>query len=164
MPGEPKRGSTQPADPQTQVLQQFRLVFNAVKAHWQQVERESGIGGAQVWALSVIRGRPGIGVNELAAALSVAQPTASYLARSLSQQGLIESRREGPDKRAVQLHVTPDGRQRLRRTPGPFEGVLPEALSRLDEALLLRLQADLAQLIAALKADPDAAELPMSGL
>ena len=76
-----------------------------------------------------VRQRPGLGVNELAAAMSVRQPTASNLVKNLTQQGLIEVRREGPDRRAVQLHILPEGRRVLRRAPGPFAGVLPEALA-----------------------------------
>jgi len=30
----------------TRVLRQFRVVFNAVKTHFRQVEREAGVGGA----------------------------------------------------------------------------------------------------------------------
>jgi DNA-binding MarR family transcriptional regulator len=151
-------------DPAARVLQQFRIVFNAVKAHFQQVERRAGMGGAQVWALSIVRDRQGLGVNDLAAAMSVRQPTASNLVKSLAQQGLIEVRREGPDRRAVQLHILPDGRRLLRRAPGPFAGVLPEALASLDEAALLRLESDLAQVIKALKTDDRAAGIPLAQL
>lgn len=49
--------------PARQVLRQFRVIFNAVKVHFRQVERESGLGGAQVWALSVVAESPGIGVG-----------------------------------------------------------------------------------------------------
>lgn len=146
------------------MLQQFRLVFNAVKSHWQRVERKAGIGGAQVWALSVIREQPGIGVNELALRLSVRQPTASYLVRGLTQEGLIESRREGQDRRAVQLHISTEGRKLLRRTPGPFAGVLPDALSKMGAESLQRLQEDLQRLIELLNTDPAAAEVPMAKL
>ena len=59
--------------PATRVLRQFRLVFNTVKTHFQQVEKQAGLGGAQVWALSVIQARPGIGVTGLAAAMDVHQ-------------------------------------------------------------------------------------------
>lgn len=43
------------------VLLQFRMVFGAVRSHFQKVEQAVGLGGAQVWALSVIAGTPGIG-------------------------------------------------------------------------------------------------------
>jgi DNA-binding MarR family transcriptional regulator len=135
------------SEPHHRVLRQFRVVFNAVKRHFQQVERRSGVGGAQVWALSVIRDRPGISVSELATALSVRQPTSSNLVRSLVEQALVEARRDGPDRRGVQLHVLTEGRKVLRRAPGPFAGVLPDALASLDASTLQRLEVDLGQLI-----------------
>ncbi|MDO9093306.1 MAG: MarR family winged helix-turn-helix transcriptional regulator [Rubrivivax sp.] len=164
-PAKPSVGHlAEPVDSPTRVLRQFRIVFNAVKTHFQQVERKAGIGGAQVWALSIVADQPGIGVNRLAAAMSVRQPTASNLVRSLSEQGLVEVRREGADKRAVQLHVLPEGRKLLRRAPGPTAGVLPEALAGLDEATLQRLEADLSLLIVSLGADNSAASTPLAQL
>ena len=91
-----------PANPSTQsnqVLRRFRVVFNAVRTHFKQIEKQVGLGGAQVWALSVIRDRPGLGVNDLANVLSVRQPTASNLVKSLAEQGLVQARREGADRR-----------------------------------------------------------------
>lgn len=149
---------------ETRVLQQFRIVFNAVKTHFQQVERHAGVGGAQVWALSIIRDRPGIGVNDLAKALNVRQPTASNLVKGLSQQALVEVRREGPDRRAVQLHATAEGRGVLKRVPGPFAGVLPEALAALHPETLQRLEQDLQQLIRHLDVDHKAAGIPLAQL
>lgn len=146
----------------TRVLRQFRLVFNAVKTHFQQVEKRVGVGGAQVWALHVIRERPGIGVSDLAQAMDVRQPTASNLVRSLADQSLIEVRKEGRDRRAVQLQVLPAGARILRRAPGPFAGVLPQALASLDAATLARLEQDLNKLLAVLDADERAAGIPLS--
>ena len=148
----------------TRVLQQFRIVFNAVKTHFQQVERQAGVGGAQVWALSIIRDKPGIGVNGLASALNIRQPTASNLVRNLVLQSLIEVRREGTDRRAVQLHATPVGRKMLRRSPGPFAGVLPQALAELDPQVLERMHQDLTNLIRHLDADESAASIPLAQL
>jgi DNA-binding MarR family transcriptional regulator len=160
----PAAARTPSLDAPARVLRQFRIVFNAVKTHFQQVERKAGLGGAQVWALSIIRDRGGLGVNELASALNVRQPTASNLVRSLVQQQLIEVRRDGPDRRAVQLHVLPAGRAVLRRAPGPAAGVLPEALASLDAASLRRLEADLDKLIRVLGADERAGTIPLAQL
>lgn len=144
------------------VLRQFRLVFNTVKTHFQQVEKRAGVGGAQVWALSVIRDRPGVGVNDLARAMDVRQPTASNLVRALSDQALIDVRQHERDRRAVTLHLLPAGARLLRRAPGPFAGVLPEALAGLDTKTLDRLERDLAVLIQALGADERGARIPLS--
>lgn len=141
----------------TKVLRQFRSVFNAVKTHFQQVEKQAGVGGAQVWALSVIRQTPGLGVNDLARAMDVRQPTASNLVRTLVEQDLVEVRKDDRDRRAVQLHLRPGGSRVLRRAPGPFSGVLPQALASLDDARLHRMELDLAALIAALGADSSGA-------
>lgn len=150
------------ADGAVRVLRQFRLVFNTVKTHFQQMEKRAGLGGAQVWALSVVRDRPGIGVNDLARALDVRQPTASNLVKALAEQDLIEVRKDERDGRAVMLHVRPAGARVLRRAPGPFTGVLPEALATLDPATLERLEQDLAVLIKVLGADERGANIPLS--
>jgi len=149
------------------VLRQFRQVFNSVKTHLQQMERQTGVGGAQVWALSIIHEQPGLGVNDVARALDVRQPTASNLVKSLLRLGCIELRKEGPDRRAVQLYVTPQGRRILRLTPGPFSGVLTGALSRLPRATLKRLDADLQTVIDGLGGDQVAKadeRVPLGGL
>lgn len=151
-------------EPHVRVLQQFRIVFNAVKTHFQQVERKAGIGGAQVWALSIVQQRPGLGVNELAKALNVRQPTASNLVRHLADQGYLEARRGGVDRRAVQLRATRAGAAVLARAPGPFSGVLPAALEALPAPMLARLEADLGALIRQLGADDAAAKIPLAQL
>ena len=42
----------------TQVLRRFRVVYSAIRTHFQTVEKQVGLGGAQVWALSVVRDNP----------------------------------------------------------------------------------------------------------
>ena len=153
--------STEPA---MRVLRRFRVVFNAVKTHFRQVEKDAGIGGAQVWALSVIRANPDIGVNDLAQAMDVHQSTASNLVKSLVEKELIVAAKTSADRRAVTLRTLPKGAKVLRDAPGPFAGVLPEALASLDPQTLLRLEKDLAKLIAALGVDERAEGIPLAHL
>lgn len=148
----------------TQALRRFRMVFNAVKTHFQQIEKRSGVGGAQMWALSVIREQPGIGVGDLARAMDVHQSTASNLVKSLVENGMVASAKDGLDRRALRLRLLPPGSTVLRRTPGPLQGVLPEALKTLDPKTLKRLNADLDQLLTVLKTDERAAWIPLSEL
>lgn len=146
------------------VLRQFRQVFNAVKTHFQQVEKQVGLGGAQVWALSVIRDHAGIRVTELAQAMDIHQSTASNLVKGLIERDLIMSFKDDPDKRAVQLKLKPAGAKVLRAVPGPFEGVLPNALHAMDAATLKRMHADLDALLTVLHADGEAAQVPLAEL
>jgi DNA-binding MarR family transcriptional regulator len=151
-------------EPAARVLRRFRLVFNAVKTHFQQVEKKAGVGGAQLWALSIIRGSAGIGVNDLARAMDVHQSTASNLVKSLVERELVVAAKDGADRRAVQLRVTAAGGRVLRRAPGPLTGVLPQALASLDARTLARLDKDLAALITALDADERGANIPLGQL
>jgi len=152
------------SDPAVRVLRRFRLVFNAVKTHFQQVEKKAGVGGAQVWALSIIRAEPGIGVNALARAMDIHQTTASNLVKALVTGEMIVAEKKGQDKRAVQLRIQPAGTRILRKAPGPFTGVLPQALASLDVKTLERLDRDLAALITALHADERAAGVPLADM
>jgi DNA-binding MarR family transcriptional regulator len=146
------------------VLRQFRVVFNAVKTHFRHVEQAAGLGGAQVWALSVIRDQPGIGVKELARTLDIKQSTASNLVRALFDRDMVDAVRDGADRRTVSLHLRDAGVAILARAPAPFAGVLPDALGELDAATLARLEADLGQLIKLLGADADAGTVPLADL
>lgn len=155
---------TPDTDSAAQVLRHFRSVFNAVKTHFQQVEKRAGIGGAQVWALSILQAQPGIGMNDLAMALDIHQSTASNLVKGLLKLELIKVEKNGHDKRAVQLYILPGGQRLLKKAPGPFAGVLPKALSELDPKTLRRLEKDLSVLLKLLNADAKAAKTPLANL
>lgn len=161
-PGSVPPHTEDPGEPAARVLRRFRLVFNAVKTHFQQVEKRAGVGGAQIWALSVVHANPGLGVNSLAKAMDIHQTTASNLVKALVGAEMLAAERNGSDRRAVQLRVLPAGMHVLRRAPGPFAGVLPGALARLDARTLERLDQDLAALIKELKADEKAAGIPLA--
>lgn len=145
-----------------QVLRQFRVIFSSVRAHFREVEKSTGTGGAQVWALSHIRENPGLGVNQLAVALDIHQSTASSLVRSLVAKDLVKTEQGKEDRRSVRLLIRPAGRALLRKVPGPFTGVLPKALSSLDAPALRRLRRDLAVLIETMAPDEAAARKPLA--
>jgi DNA-binding MarR family transcriptional regulator len=144
------------------VLRQFRQVFNAVKSHFQQVEKTVGMGGAQVWALSVVREQPGIGVGALARAMSIHQSTASNLVRTLIDREMLVAVKQGADRRAVQLNLLPAGARVLKNAPGPFAGLLPDVLKALPPETLARLQEDLDQVIVRIAADEVATAIPLA--
>ncbi len=147
-----------------QVLRRFRIVFNAVRGHFKQIEKQVGLGGAQVWALSLVRDNPGIGVGKIAENMDVHQSTASNLVKALLRRELISLDKGVEDRRSVRLHILPAGMDVLRQVSGPFEGVLPIALGQLSETTLRRLDKDLDKLIQILKADEQAGSIPLAEL
>ncbi len=148
----------------TKVLRRFRVVFNAVRTHFRQMEKEVGLGGAQVWALSIIASSPGIGMGKIAAEMDIHQSTTSNLVKELQRKKLISVAKAVQDRRNAQIHALPAGLQLLEGVKGPFTGVLPSALDQLDSAVLKRLDRDLGALIAILQADETAAEVPLAHL
>ncbi|MBK7612891.1 MAG: winged helix-turn-helix transcriptional regulator [Burkholderiales bacterium] len=148
--------------PEVRVLRQFRQIFNAVKTHFRQVEKKVGLGGAQVWALGAIRDQPLLGIGDLAKALNIHQSTASNLVKGLIERGYVAAEKDEVDKRAVKLKLLPAGAKVVKRSPGPFTGVLPEALAALDSKTLSRLEKDLGRLIAELDADARGADIPLA--
>ena len=146
------------------VLRQFRVVFNAVRTHFRDMEKQIGLGGAQVWALSIIQAQPGIGISAVAQQMDIHQSTASNLIKGLQQRELVVMSKAVEDKRNVCLTVLPAGTAVLQSISGPFEGVLPQALGELDTETLERLHTDLQILIHLLKADESAAAIPLANL
>jgi DNA-binding MarR family transcriptional regulator len=156
-----RRSTTERDERAALVLRKFRQVFNAVKTHFREVEKRAGVAGAQVWALSVIRDQPGIGVSALARALDIHQSTASNLLKPLLERGLVAAARAEGDRRSLQLHISVKGLDVLKKAPGPAAGLLPEALSHLDPKTLRRLDQDLTVVIALLNADRRASKIPL---
>ncbi len=151
-------------EPAARVLRRFHVVFNAVKTHFQQVEKQAGVGGAQLWALSIVHASAGIGVNDLAHAMDVHQSTTSNLVETLVERELIAATRDGFDRRTVQLRVLRAGSPVLWRAPVPLAGVLLQALASLDAPALARLDAELLRLIAVRESDQGAANAPLGQL
>lgn len=148
-----------------EVLRQFRIVVRSVRRHYEQVERLSGVSGAQLWALAYVADHPGTKVGELARALAIHPSTASNLVGRLESLGLVVRARMGKDQRTVQLHLTAKGKDALKHAPRPIIGVLQQALSDLPDPSLETLHQLLAELIGAMKVKDTRGEaIPLSDM
>lgn len=121
----------------------FRKVMAGAKRHLLEVRDKCELSGAQLWALSQIGNRPGMTVQELAAAMSVHQSTASNLVEKLVKGRLVRRKRGTIDRRQVMLHATPSGTAMLRKTPNTASGALPAAMNRMTDEELQALEASL---------------------
>ncbi len=147
------------------VLKQFRVVFRSVKAHFQWVEDQCGVSGAQLWAIATVGATPGMKVSDLAKALAIHQSTASNMLDRLERSGLIRRERIATDQRVVRLYLTPSGDKVLAVAPHPFQGVLPDALESLPQATLDSLAANLTALLDTMKVkDVSARGTPLSDI
>lgn len=148
-----------------EALQNFRVIFRAVRRHFHEVEEHCGISGSQLWALAVVVQSPGIRVKDLARSMAVQQSTASNLVEQLARQGLIRRARESADQRIVQLHPTAAGEEVIARAPKPLVGMLADVLSRFDPKRLATLNRLLDEVVKSMRsADRSARHLPLSDL
>ena len=122
-----------------EALQHFRLIFKSIKKHFMWVEQQTGVNGAQLWALAAIVEKPGLKVTELAKTLAIHQSTASNLIDKLVKQNFVRRDRSCEDQRIVFLFPEPRGISLVRGAPKPIRGVLPDALSRIPASDLAEL-------------------------
>ena len=148
-----------------QVLKKFRIIFGSVRLHFREVEQTCGVTGSQLWILQEVAKIPDAGVSELAERLSIHQSTCSQLVEKLAARGLIKKERSKKDQRRVGLSLTAAAQKILGSTPGPAEGILPEALQALPESALLALDKALIDVIGQLRMrDDKLADKPLADL
>lgn len=136
--------------PQARVLKQIRALWRTDARQRHGARQAASVSGAQLAALQAIHGRPGLGVNALAAQLGVRQPTASNRVHGLRERGLVLRLSDGSDRRAVKLQASAAGQEVLAREPAPAPAARESALQRLGGRLLRELEQDLARLLSRL--------------
>ena len=147
------------------VLQQFRLIFGAMRQHFREVEERCGLSGSQMWVLQEVKRRPGIGVTELAGLLGIHQSTCSLLVEKLVAHGCIKRRSMHKDRRRIGLCLAERGEDAIAALPGPAEGILPAALSSTPEVVLKTLSINLSELIRHIPGKDEAyARMPLADM
>jgi len=132
-------------------LQGFRMIFGSARRFDAEVRRTTGIPGSLLWALSEIANTANMSISALAERMALHQTTASNIVNGLVKRKLVRRRRDVSDQRVVQLQVSPHGARALQRAPGPHAGLLVDALGRLEEPQLQRLQGSLMRLVAEMR-------------
>jgi MarR family transcriptional regulator, organic hydroperoxide resistance regulator len=128
------------------VLKQFRVLLRAMESHYREVEKRSGLGGAQLWALAEIAAAD-LTMGELAAKLAIHVSTASNLVRRLEELGLATRTRTRTDQRVVHIAATAAGQRKLRVAPKPSVGLLQKVLRQTPPERLAVLHMELGRLV-----------------
>ena len=124
-----------------EALARFRAALRAFLAFSESAARAAGLTPRQHQALLAVRGaREGLGVGGLAAQLGIRHHSAVGLADRLAGLGLLARQVPGPDRRRVQLALTPRARRVLEKLAAAHRRELRQVAPRL-QALLEALQA-----------------------
>lgn len=129
------------------VLKKLRIVIRSAQRHSSWIEKQCGVNGAQLWIMQELQTTPGLKVGEIAERLAIHQTTASNLLDGLHKKGYLSKVRDTIDQRVVRLTLSESGHSLLAEAPKPAEGLLPGALTRMDGAALLTLDAGLQGLL-----------------
>lgn len=111
----------------------------------------SGIGPAQLSALSVIVFGGPISLNDLARAEQVRPPTMSRIVDALEKSGLARRKINEQDRRAVIIAATAKGSKVLQQGRERRVRVLAKHLSRLSRSELLEIESALQSIQRALR-------------
>jgi DNA-binding MarR family transcriptional regulator len=149
--GAAGRSDKSPKATPLSVLQRFRVLIRTAQRHSHWIEKQSGVTGAQLWAMQELLESPGLRVGELAKRMALHQSTASNMIDKLESAGRLRKERQAADHRVVRLYLTEDGAALLAAAPSPARGILPEALRLMEEVALARLQGDLDALLAQIR-------------
>lgn len=135
----------------------IRRLWHAIVSDPAHTEALAGLHPQQYWVLGVLRGGPKR-MSELAAITSTSSANMTGLIDRLAERGLIERVRSESDRRVVDVAITEEGVEQMRRFRADFCG----RVARVMEPLTEEEQATLARLLG--KAlGPRSAERPACG-
>lgn len=137
------------------VLVAWRRLAHAVRLRERIAERESGLSGAQLFALRQLAGQPGISLGELARLTATHASSISVVVTRLIEKGLVRRERDAADRRRLVLLPTDAGMARLSRAPESADVRLLDALAEFEEEDRHRLAQQLETLASAVAASRD---------
>ncbi|MBJ6727838.1 MarR family winged helix-turn-helix transcriptional regulator [Geomesophilobacter sediminis] len=139
-----------------EIIDNLRRVFQAVNEYSKKAEKETGLTGPQLWAIKVIADSAPIKVSELARRMYLHPATVVGIVDRLEGRGLVSRTRSQEDRRVVDVELTEQGKELVAQSPEVAQGMLVRGLETLERPQLMRMAADLEQLVAILGAQ----ELP----
>lgn len=126
------RRSPPPSAVTRDIVNGLRRIVRAIELYSQEVYRNFGLTGPQLWALNTLRREGPLATSALARALAVQSSTLSVLVDRLARRGLVRRIRQRADRRFVEIALTPKGRNLTSRAPEAAQGRLLHGLGRLS--------------------------------
>jgi DNA-binding MarR family transcriptional regulator len=143
----------------TGTLDSIRRIIRVLRLSSRVLEREFGIGSAQLFVLQQLARSPAASINELAERTYTHQSSVSVVVRRLVEQGLVVCRPAMEDRRRRELKLTAAGRRLVARAPAPSQARLIDALLALPDSQLRTLGRLLDQVVHAMGAADEPPEM-----
>ncbi len=117
----------------SEVIDNFRRMFQAVGKMGKAIERETELTGPQLWALKLLAQDAPMRVSELARQMYLRPATVVGILDRLEMKNLVSRNRSTEDRRAVDLGLTELGREVAARAPEVAQVMLVQGLEALTD-------------------------------
>jgi DNA-binding MarR family transcriptional regulator len=131
----------------TDIMQSLRRMFKAIQAYSEDVLKEFGITGPQLWALRTIYTHGQLSMGALSRNMYLQMSTVSGVVDRLERRGYVERVREAPDRRVVKINLTAAGKRLVQRGPEAAQGKLLHGLESLSQEDVLVIRSSLERVV-----------------
>jgi len=134
------------------IVDGLRRIVRAIELYSQEIYKNFGLTGPQLWALKTLGRRGPLATTDLAKALAVQPSTLSVLVDRLVKRGLVRRQRPRADRRFVEITLTAEGVALAGRAPEPAQGRLLHGLRALSVRELRAVQSSVERLVEMMEA------------
>ncbi|MHB8481822.1 MAG: MarR family winged helix-turn-helix transcriptional regulator, partial [Nitrospiria bacterium] len=131
----------------------FRRIFKSIQQYSEEVLKEFGVTGPQLWLLKTLQTEHGTSVSELSQKMFLHISTVSSIINRLEEKGYIERKRTKFDRRLVLIHLTEVGQKIIAKAPEPAQGKLLHGLQNLSQEEVLGLYESLQKIVQLMEVD-----------
>ena len=124
------------SDAISEIMQSLRQIFRAIQDYSQEVSKQFGITGPQLWALKIISTDGRLSLGELTKKMYLHPSTVSGVVDRLEKKGYVARDRGREDRRVVTVHLTPEGKKLVKKAPNPIQGKMVYGLRKLEQRKL----------------------------
>jgi DNA-binding MarR family transcriptional regulator len=139
-------------DDAVDIVNGLRRIVRAIESYSQEVHKEFGLTGPQLWALKTLKRQGPLATSDLAGALAVQPSTLSLLIDRLEERGLVRRHRPRQDRRFVEIALTPKGAALAALAPEPAQGRLLHGLRALPGRDVRAIRSAVEQLVEMMEA------------
>ncbi len=136
-----------------EIIDNVWRVFQAINEYSKTAERSTGLTGPQLWALKILVNYAPIRVSDLARQMYLSPATVVGIIDRLEGKGLVTRSRSKDDRRAVDLHLTQQGKELAALAPEIAQIMLVKGLEQLPDELFYAVEAGMKQLVRMLDAE-----------
>jgi len=128
-------------------MQSLRRIFKAIQHYSEQVLKEFGVTGPQLWGLRIIYREGRLSMGKLSEQMYLHISTVSGVVARLEEKGYVERTRERTDRRVVKIRLTKAGKRVVQRAPEAAQGKLLHGLESLSQQEVKGIHASLDKVV-----------------